>query len=428
MVVMSDLLTSTARRGRPVLTAARAVLTAARAVLTAARAVFTAVSAGLSAAGLTLLLPVAAALAGWFAADAGRYGDTGDAVRVGADAWLLAHGAGLSLDTATVTVLPLGLTLLSGYGVYRAGRWTAAAAGLTDAPTDLRPVLGAAGVLATAYGVVAMVTAVLAADPRAGSDVLRALAGGFVLALVAGGAGTLVGSGQAAALRGRSSDWVRAVLVGGAAVVLLLVAGAAFLVTAALLADFGTAATVLSRLHTDGPGGLMYALVTIAFVPNAVLLGVAYLLGPGFAVGAGTVVSPGVVSLGPVPAFPLLAALPDDGATPDWVTALVAAPVLLSLAAAALAARVVPVGRLDLAAAGGLGAGLLAALALTGLVVLAGGSAGPGRMSEVGASAAGTLVAAAVSCGGGGLLGGALGGWLHRRRTGRASAADTASA
>ena len=40
----------------------------------------------------------------------------------------------------------------------------------------------------------------------------------------------------------------------------------------ALVADFGAAATVLSRLHADGAGGLMFTVVGLAFVPNAVLL------------------------------------------------------------------------------------------------------------------------------------------------------------
>ena len=37
------------------------------------------------------------------------------------------------------------------------------------------------------------------------------------------------------------------------------------LVAVALVLDFGTAATVLSRLHADGPGGLMYTVVGSAF-------------------------------------------------------------------------------------------------------------------------------------------------------------------
>ncbi|HEU4511604.1 MAG TPA: DUF6350 family protein [Nocardioidaceae bacterium] len=375
-----------------------------------------AVLGGLAASGSMLLVSVAVALAGWFAADAGRYGDTRDATRVGADAWLLAHGAGLRLDTATVTVVPLGLTLLCALATFRVGRWVAATAALGGDRADLRPVLNAAGVMATVYALVALVTAILASHPRAESDLLRALVGAFVLGVVAGGSGLLARSGLGRVLVARLPGWARAVLLGGASALLATVAASAFLVGTALLLDFGTAATVLSRLHTDGSGGLMYTVVGLLVVPNAVLLGAAYLLGPGFAVGAGTVVSPTAVVLGPLPSFPLLAALPGAGATPAWTTAVIGAPVLLTALAVTLASRRAHAARVDLGALCGLGAGLLAAVLLTALVVLAGGAVGPGRMAAVGGDAWATLTAAAVSCGGGGLLGGALGTWWALRR------------
>ncbi len=384
--------------------------------------------AGLLGAGATLLPLVAVALAGWFAADAGRYGDTRDAVRVGADAWLLAHGAGLRLDGASVTLMPLGLTLLVAYVAHRAGRRAAVRSGLGAAAQDLRVVLLGAGVQATVHALVALLVAVVAAHPRAESDLVRSLVGGVLVGIVGATAGWLSGSGQVKALLGGSPRWVSPVLRGAAGAVLLVLAGSAVLVAAALVMDFGTAATVLSRLHTDGPGGLMYTLVGVAFVTNALLLGSAYLLGPGFAAGTGTVVSPSVVVLGPVPAFPLLAALPGEGPTPVWAPWLLGVPVVLTLVGVWLAVRTAPVGRVDLGALWGLAAGLLAALALTALVTLAGGSAGPGRMSEVGTPALSTLLAAAVSCGGGGLVGGALGAWSARRRARRtASAAGTSA-
>lgn len=379
--------------------------------------VLSAVVGGVVSAGSMLCFSMAVALAGWFAADAGRYGDTKDALRVGADAWLLAHGAGLHVGTTAVTLPPLGLTLLCVYATYRVGRRTAATAALGAEPSALRGVLTAAGVQATCYAIVALVTAVLAADQRAGSSLPRALLGGLVLSLVAGTGGLLAGSGQGRALVARAPSWVRPVAAGGAGAVLLVFAAASVLVTASLVRHFGTAATVLSRLHADGPGGVMYTVVGIAFVPNAVLLGCAYLLGPGFAVGAGTVVSPSVVVLGPVPAFPLLAALPGDGRTPAWTTALMGGPVLLTAVAVMIASRLAPARRVDGGAMRGLGAGLLGAVLVTAFVALAGGAAGPGRMAEVGAPVWDTLLAAAVSCGGGGLVGGAVAGWWSWRRS-----------
>jgi hypothetical protein len=120
--------------------------------------------------------------------------------------------------------------------------------------------------------------------------------------------------------------------------------------------------------------------------------------------------------LGPIPAFPLLAALPGDGATPAWTTALLGVPVAVAALGVVLAGRVVPVTRYEGGALGGLAAGVLAALALTAFVGLAGGAAGPGRMAEVGAPLQSTLVAALVSFGGGGLLGGGVAAWRGRRR------------
>ena len=376
-----------------------------------------ALTGGLVAVWATLVPVVAVALAGWFATDAGRYGDTLDATRVGAGAWVLAHGGGLRLDAATVTVLPLGLTLLCVLVTYRVGRWVASSAGLGAARAELRAVLHAVAVMATSYGLLTAATAVLVAHPGAETAPLRALAGGVVLAAVTGGAGLVVGSGQARALLGRLPAGAGPALRGAAAVVLLQVAGAAGLVAAALLLDFGTAATVLSRLHADGAGGLMYTLVGSSFVPYAVLLGSAYLLGPCFAVGTGTVVSPTAVVLGPLPSFPLLAALPDSGATPTWTTALLGVPVVLTAVAVAFTSWRAGMDRLDRGALLGLASGLLAAVVLTSLVGLAGGAVGPGRMADVGADAWATLLAAAVSCGGGGLVGGVVGAWWSRRRT-----------
>jgi hypothetical protein len=404
--MMTDLLSPAARRTSP-----------AGGRLSGRPLVLTAVVGGAVSAGSMLLVSMAVALAGWFGADAGRYGDTRDAMRVGADAWLLAHGAALHLDTATISLLPLGLTVLCAYVAYRVGAWAASTSVAGKAAPGLGAVLSAAGVQATVYGLVAMTTAVLATHPLAETHILRALLGGAVLSVTAGGAGLLAGSREGAAVLRRARTWVRAVLAGAAATLLLLLAAGGFLVAGALVMDFGTAATVLSRLHADGPGGLMYTVVGSLFVPNAALLAVAYLLGPGFAVGAGTVVSPTAVSLGPVPAFPLLAALPGDGATPAWTSALIGVPVVLAVVAVVLAGRVAPLDRLETGAMSGLAAGLLAAVALTLLVALAGGSAGPGRMAEVGASAGSVFGASAVSLGAGGLVGGLLASWRVRRRS-----------
>lgn len=372
--------------------------------------------AGVVASAAVLIACMVAGLVGWFASDAGSHGNTRDALRVGADGWLLALGAHLHLSTGsvatTVTAVPLGLTLLCLFVAYRLGVW----AGATSAVEDTRTLALGAVVMSGVYGVAAVLTAVLAAIPTAEPGLLRSFVGGFLVAFLGGGAGLLVGSRGVLERRPVVPEVVIAVGRGALAAILLLVAAAALLVTVSLVMHLGTAANVLARLHTDVAGGLLYTLLVAAAAPNAVLLGSAYLLGPGFAVGAGTLVAPSAVVLGPVPAFPLLAALPATGPAPAWAGALVAAPVLSAVIGAVLMVRRHPAYGYDTGAARGLGAGVLAGALLTAAIGLAGGAVGPGRMAHVGAELFETFVAATVAMGIGGLVGGLLATWWARRR------------
>jgi hypothetical protein len=366
--------------------------------------------AGAASSVVVLLGCMAIGLIGWFASDAGSHGDTRDALRVGADAWLLAHGSQLQLEAATITAVPLGLTAFCAYVTFRLGRWS----GATCAVDNLRTALTGALSLAGVYGVVAVGTGIVASLSAARPNLGLAFVGSFVLAVLAGGAGVVAGSGQWSGWRGGVPQFLLAVVTGAATVVLLMFAAGSLLVAMALLADFGAAANVLSRLHVDVSGGLLYTLLVATVAPNAALLGGSYLIGPGFVVGTGTFVSPSAVGLGPVPAFPLLAALPDEGAAPAWTTLLAAAPVFLAAVAAALMLRRFPVREYELGALRGLGAGVLGGILFTLAAFLAGGSVGPGRMSEVGPLLGQTLVAAVAAMGVGGLIGGLAMTWRVR--------------
>lgn len=370
--------------------------------------------AGLVSAGTVLLCCMVLGLVGWFASDAGGHGDTIDALRLGADAWLLAHGSALDLGAVTVSAKPLGLTVLCGYVAFRAGRRT----GGTCVVDDDRTLLLGATVLTGVYAVLASLTAMLASTEQARTQPGVAFLGGALVALVGGGSGLVVGSGRGASLRRRLPEPVVVVGLGAAGCALLMLAAGCVALLAALVVDFGTAANVLSRLHPGAAGGLLYTLVVAAVVPNAALFAGSYLAGPGFAVGTGTLVSPSAVVLGPVPAFPLLAALPAESgaaAAPYWPMWLVGVPVLVAAAAAHLALRRHPVGRYDVAALYGLLSGALGGVAFTGLAVLAGGSVGPGRMADVHVMAAETLLWSAAAMATGGLVAGLGHAWRARR-------------
>jgi hypothetical protein len=368
--------------------------------------------AALGAAATAMVTCLGLAVIGWFLADAGAHGETTDALRVGADAWLVGHGATLTLSGVPLGIVPLTLTAMIAVVLYRSGRWAAAT---SEPPEDDRTVLLAAGILVGIYVVVTVVTCLVVERDSASPGLGRAILGALVLSALAGTLGLASGTGHLRAWVALVPGWVRSVAYGAFAAFLLLVVASSVLVAAALLAGLNEAATVMSELRL-GPGDyVMYAVAILAVAPNAVLLGAAYLVGPGFAVGTGTIVSPSVVALGPVPAFPLLAALPGSGPTPSWAVGLVAVPVLVSVVGAVLAQRSYRVAAYDSAALRGFGTGFGAALLTTLAVALAGGPMGTGRMADIGAPVGEVLLAAVMSMSLGGLVAGVATAWWQRR-------------
>lgn len=388
--------------------------------------------AGAVAALVGLVVCMSVALTGWFLADAGAHGDTTDALRVGADAWLAGHGSHLVISGAPLGVTPLAITMILVLTAFRAGRWAAqkwtqrppqkgtqksTQKGAQASAADDGALATAVATFACAYVVVAVTTCVLASRSGATPVLGRAVLGALLVAGLAGGSGLAAGSGRLADWLDRAPAWVADVAVGAVAGVLWLVAAGAALVGISLLFSFNEAANVLSGLQLSVGDALSYAVVMALFAPNAALFGVAYLVGPGFAVGTGTTVSPTAVSLGLVPAYPVLAALPDEGPTPGWLVVLLAVPALAAALGVAGVLRRQPPLAHDIAALRGAAAGFLAGVLVTVLVAAAGGPLGTGRMADVGAPTAEVLVFATGLMGVGGLLGGFVQNWWRRRGT-----------
>ncbi|WP_067435385.1 cell division protein PerM [Nocardioides jensenii] len=378
--------------------------------------------AGLTAAAGTLTVCAALALLGWFLADGGVHGAPRDALRTGALAWLMGHGSGVQVQGVPVTAVPLGLTLVFAVVVWRtslrlgeqvAGHGPDADA-LSDGDRDWT-VPAATGLFGATYLVVAVVTAVLAGTADITPDLNAVVLWSIALTCGLGGAGIAVGSGRAAIWLSLAPPAVRASLHAAGSVLVTFLATAATVFVIALALDFGAAMNVMSQLHLDTGDGLMFVLLVLTVVPNAVIFSGAYLLGPGFLVGTGTLVSPSLVAIGPVPMFPLLAALPDTGPTPAWTPALIALPVLCGLVGVLVSQRRNPTAAWDEGALRGVVGGALAGLLFGLFAAVSGGAVGPGRMTEVGPLAAEVLWHGIVSFGVGGLLGGLLATWWVRR-------------
>jgi hypothetical protein len=173
-----------------------------------------------------------------------------------------------------------------------------------------------------------------------------------------------------------------AVVLFGAATVLMVIS---------LLVHAGEFGSIAGDYH-GAAGEFSIVLLSVVYIPNAIVCAFGYLVGPGFAVGAGTSVGVHSVHLGAVPAFPLLAASP-SGRAPAVVLALCILVVLGAGAAAGL--RVTRAGtdgpkaeRLSVSEQLRAAALTAAILGLVAAVIagFAGGPAGPGRLRAVGPS------------------------------------------
>lgn len=336
--------------------------------------------AGVQGALLSLLLAVVPTVAAYVATSADPT-NTGiswpRAAAVGAGLWLLAHGGPLSSGGVVVTIVPLGLTALAAFAAYASARRTA------------RPGRGPwlAGVGGHAALVLVVTVAVGAAGPlgTGPAGLLRLGVGTLVVAGVGLGLGGLPRGSVATAARLRVlpvPGWARAGIRAGLLAAAAHVALASAVVVTWALAGRAATGDVLAALGVDAFGGVLLGVGQLALAPNLVLWAAAWLSGPGFAVGAGTSFAPAGVHGGPLPALPLLGALPDGGGgAVAWAPVLVL--LLGVLAGLGLRREVEDTAPWHVPAAVGTAGAVAAVVAVCGALA-AGGAAGPGRLLDVG--------------------------------------------
>ncbi|MGV8876226.1 MAG: DUF6350 family protein [Rhodoglobus sp.] len=319
--------------------------------------------------------------------------------RAAVDIWLVGHGVDITvvldaavaksvgLDSAaapvTITIALLGFALLTALLGVRAGRRVAETRHAT---------VGTVASLAT-FAAGSLVVTVSAQHPLAQSTVWQ----GAVLPTLVFAVGLLIGS-QVVSSQSRVVGPVRRWVLGWPAATRTIVAtslrggaiaAAGLLMVASLVATVAIASSyaeiirLYEALHTEVLGGVAVTLGQIALVPNTVLWVAAWLVGPGFLIGTGSLVSPLATALGPIPAIPLLGALP-SGEMPFGFVGLLAPIVVGFVVAAVLGTRIASSLDYRQLALVALGIGLSAATIVGLMVWVSAGSAGPGRLVDVG--------------------------------------------
>jgi hypothetical protein len=374
--------------------------------------------AGVLAAGQALVLSLAvvvlpavvAYLVGTAATStaAGAPGDGAEvrsAVDVAMGIWLLGHGVPLTADAVTVSLAPLGVACLALFATYVSAK--------RFATTSVAA--WAAGTVT--YGLCTTAVAAIAGSAPGWTFAAAPLAGLFmgglgmalgILARPDAPAATELGErAEVLARRVTGVDLVPATLRlglrGGTLAVALLLGAGALLVAAWALAGRATSSDIITALEPGWTGGIVFAVAQLALLPNVVLWAIAWLAGPGFAIGEGTSFTPFGTISGPLPAIPLLGALPGE----DWANPVSAwAPALV--VACGVAAGLFVWRRLEPSLVRWSDVGwVLGGIVLTPAVVMllgqwmAAGAGGPGRLADVGANALLTAGLVAAEVGGG---------------------------
>ncbi|UOD82342.1 DUF6350 family protein [Paenarthrobacter ureafaciens] len=385
-------------------------------------------------------------LVGVWATDGFQNRNVDALARLAGQAWLLIHGvplhlAQVNLGTAAqpgsgmLSLIPLGLTLIPFLLAWRAGRRLARAS-YTD--QLWQAFLGASVVYAafgTATGFVCRTPDVVINLWLAMTIPLFSFGLGMVLGArrEAGSWSRLIGVDAVAWLAKTSqhSRWagsyVGSALKAGFVATMAAVSLAALLLAVDIVWHWTDIIAVYEGLKAGALGGAVLTIAQLGFLPNLVIFTLAWSSGAGFSLGVGSTVGPLGSAVGPLPAVPIFGALPAGQL--DLGGMALALPVVAGILAGWWFLRegenhfdewlsIKIKARWFTAAASTLFLGAfigVVAGALSGaLAWIARGSAGIGRLTEIGPNPLWTAVWVAAEVGIGVVIGYAVGPWLER--------------
>ena len=319
-------------------------------------------------------------LVAWAAGGSGN-GKSADAIHGAGWIWLAAHHIGFTLrlppgDVAgRLWLLPLGLSVIPWFVLRDSGRRITASVGAAERRLALFA-------LATTYAVSLVLSARALTTRAVTPEIWAALPLGFFFALVAGAIGVYGIRNLVTAQTEKFSATAKSFWRGIGATSILLYGISSLLLISAVLAHWSRFRALFTVLDPGWIGLPLLVGLVLASLPNAVIMIASLSTGAGFAIGNHTLISPWQVHLRELPAFPLLAALPNGRSL--LLTLLPIITILASAVGGFVAVRSVV----------GLGSkmrgSLLHAVAnvviLMALNLLAGGPLVGGQLSAVGSS------------------------------------------
>jgi hypothetical protein len=176
----------------------------------------------------------------------------------------------------------------------------------------------------------------------------------------------------------------------GTAITVMLLMVSAFAIAVLIAVSWIDITRLYESVQVSILGVVVMTLGQLALIPNLVIYGASWLTGVGFSIGSGSLISPLGSQVGPLPAIPVLGALPVGQLEFGMVS--IAVVLLAAFIATLLIRKSADEIRFEFATAWtasislGLSIAFVTATQMGLLAFIASGSAGPGRLTQVGVS------------------------------------------
>ena len=314
----------------------------------------------------------------WLTTDHGTNG-VDQLFRLNGSAWLAIQAVPVQSGGAIYAVLPWGLAIVPIFFLYRGGVFMSRrlkASGLIE--------VGTLGVIAALfYGLFAMAVSNGSSTAITFTTPWRAGLTGFVIALAILKIALLRSTKSGRLLLSLVPSTLWGILRAAGAGLLALLGAGAVLALISLIWHFSQMRGIFEFLTPNFFGGLLIVLACIGYFPVLIIWATSYMLGAGFLIGPGIGLSPFVPAppSTQLPAFPLLAALPEQVGPIAWGLPVIAVVIGVGVGVmVARSAKQPALVRLGLAVA----AAALIAIGLGLLSWLTCGSLGDVRLAQIG--------------------------------------------
>lgn len=334
------------------------------------------------------------------------------AFRAASDFWLLSHGTrlvipageilGVAVPTFVVSLIPLGMTIWLARLYYTAGKRFLASSALWPGWLGGTLVFGAAslGISTLAFDpAIYPVTWQGVIFPTAVFFIFQFLGSVFGRPDQLFEGDVLDQAPERDAIRRSLNDFrlklhwsirslIAPALRAGTAITVMLLMVSAFVIAILIGFSWIDITRLYESVQVSFLGAILLTAGQLAVLPNIIIYGAAWFTGVGFSIGTGSLISPLGSQVGPLPAVPILGALPvgrlDFGMIAIVVVLLAAFVATLSIRRSADEIRFEFSTAWSAAISLGASIALVTSLQLGALALIASGGAGPGRLVEVG--------------------------------------------